>query len=177
MITNPYAAFLPRGFQAAAALEPEESWWSWRGHDVHIRRAQRPESSVRLLVVHGAGGHSGALWPLAAVLASRGIDVAAVDLPLMGGRRRPIRRRCATTTGSSCSSTSSMPNATVGRSTCSVRASEVSSPTKCRPGRPTSRPWPRPACSADAHGLYRKFGFGPADETAMVRVAGDLVAR
>lgn len=89
MITNPYAAFLPPGFQAAAALEPEQSSWSWRGHDVHIRRARRPESSARLLVVHGAGGHSGALWPLAAVLASRGIDVAAVDLPLYGRTTSP----------------------------------------------------------------------------------------
>jgi len=31
--------------------------------------------------------------------------------------------------------------------------------------------------TADAHGLYAKHGFGPADETAMVRPAGDLVGR
>ena len=31
--------------------------------------------------------------------------------------------------------------------------------------------------TADAHGLYAKHGFGPADETAMVRPAGDLVRR
>ncbi|WP_211233307.1 alpha/beta hydrolase [Brevibacterium album] len=37
-----------------------------------------------MLVIHGAGGHSGALWPLAALLAERGLDIAAVDLPLYG---------------------------------------------------------------------------------------------
>ncbi|MFT3942851.1 MAG: hypothetical protein QM705_03395 [Ancrocorticia sp.] len=42
------------------------------------------EASARVLVVHGAGGHSGALWPLAALLADAGVDVAAVDLPLYG---------------------------------------------------------------------------------------------
>lgn len=37
-----------------------------------------------MLVIHGAGGHSGALWPIAALLAERGLDIAAVDLPLYG---------------------------------------------------------------------------------------------
>ena len=42
-----------------------------------------------MLLVHGAGGHSGALWPIAALLASRGIDVSAVDLPLYGRTTSP----------------------------------------------------------------------------------------
>ena len=82
MTANPYASFLPPGRRSAAGLEPQETWWNWRGHKVHIARAHRPELSVRVLVIHGAGGHSGALWPLAALLAERGLDVAAVDLPL-----------------------------------------------------------------------------------------------
>ena len=40
-----------------------------------------------MLLVHGAGGHSGALWPIAALVASRGIDISAVDLPLYGRTR------------------------------------------------------------------------------------------
>lgn len=35
-------------------------------------------------MVHGAGAHSAALWPLAWLVAQQGIDVAAVDLPLYG---------------------------------------------------------------------------------------------
>lgn len=84
---TPYVAFLPAERQAAAGLPPEESWWSWRGHDVHVSRAPRTDAKVRLLVVHGAGGHSGALWPLAALLADQGLDVTAIDLPLYGRTR------------------------------------------------------------------------------------------
>lgn len=84
MTGNPYVAFLPEVRRAAASVPPEESWWSWEGHRVHIARARRAEAPSRLLLIHGAGGHSGALWPLAALLADRGIEVAAVDLPLYG---------------------------------------------------------------------------------------------
>ncbi|MBT2486381.1 MULTISPECIES: alpha/beta hydrolase [unclassified Microbacterium] len=89
MSASPYTAFLPLGRRSAAALEPEETWWHWQGHDVHIARARRADASARVLVVHGAGGHSGALWPMAALLAERGLDVAAVDLPLYGRTTSP----------------------------------------------------------------------------------------
>lgn len=89
MAANPYAAFLPAERRAAAELEPEETWWAWHGHNVHIARARRSDSSARVLVIHGAGGHSGALWPLAAQLAEHGVDIAAVDLPLYGRTTSP----------------------------------------------------------------------------------------
>lgn len=44
-----------------------------------------------MLVIHGSGGHSGALWPLAALIAEHGLDVAAVDLPLYGRTTSPDR--------------------------------------------------------------------------------------
>lgn len=81
---NPYAAFLPPEHRAAAATVPETTWWHWQGYDVHIARARRADASARLLVSHGAGGHSGTLWPIAALLADRGLDIAVVDLPLYG---------------------------------------------------------------------------------------------
>lgn len=89
MTASPYAAFLPPGRRSAAELEPEETWWSWKDHSVHIARARRRDASARVLVVHGAGGHSGALWPLAAQLAERGLDIAAIDLPLYGRTTSP----------------------------------------------------------------------------------------
>ncbi|HMR48980.1 MAG TPA: alpha/beta hydrolase [Arachnia sp.] len=84
-----YAALLPEARREAAAVAPESTWWQWRGHDVHVARAHRPKAPVRVLVVHGAGAHSAALWPLAALLAERGVDVAAVDLPLYGRTTSP----------------------------------------------------------------------------------------
>lgn len=82
----------------------QSTWWRWQDHQVHIARPAplaaplpgptdesagpclqgRARPPVRLLVIHGAGGHSEALWPLTSLLAAQGLDVAAVDLPLYG---------------------------------------------------------------------------------------------
>ena len=89
MSANPYLPFLPPRHRRAASLVPVSTWWRWRGHRVHVARASRPGAPARVLLVHGAGGHSGALWPIAALVASRGIDVSAVDLPLYGRTTSP----------------------------------------------------------------------------------------
>ena len=89
MLANPYVPFLPPHHQHAASLVPEPTWWRWHGHRVHIARASDPGAPARVLLVHGAGGHSGALWPITALMASRGIDVSAVDLPLYGRTTSP----------------------------------------------------------------------------------------
>lgn len=85
-----YAAFLPSA-RRAALVPPEVDGWEWRGHRVRLLRARDPEAGARLLVVHGAGAHGEALWPVASLLIGRGLDITAVDLPLYGGtvtRRR-----------------------------------------------------------------------------------------
>ena len=89
MPANPYVSFLPQHHRRAASLVPESTWWRWHGHRAHIARAPDPGAPARVLLVHGAGGHSGALWPIAALVASRGIDVCAVDLPLYGRTTSP----------------------------------------------------------------------------------------
>ncbi|OYN90495.1 alpha/beta hydrolase [Parenemella sanctibonifatiensis] len=89
MTASRYAAFLPPDRRPAAELAPEETWWSWRGHDIHIARARSSDAPARVLVIHGAGGHSEALWPIAALLADQGLDIAAVDLPLYGRTSSP----------------------------------------------------------------------------------------
>ena len=89
MLANPYVPFLPPHHQHAASLVPEPTWWRWHGHRVHIARASDPGAPARVLLVHGAGGHSGALWPITALMASHGIDVSAVDLPLYGRTTSP----------------------------------------------------------------------------------------
>lgn len=83
-----YAAFLTEPRRATVST-PESDWWVWRDHRVHLLRQRAPRASVRVLVVHGAGGHGAALWPLAAVAAhaladTMALDATAVDLPLYG---------------------------------------------------------------------------------------------
>lgn len=90
-----YADFLPVTPADPAAAEPVSTWFDWRGRRVHVARAPRPDAPVRLLGLHGAGGHAGALWPFAALAAGGGAEVAFPDLPLYGRtvERRPGRVR------------------------------------------------------------------------------------
>ena len=81
-----YAQFLPARYVNNLA-PPTSTWWQWRGVRVHISRAPVPEADVRMMLIHGGGGYSGALWPVAAVAAGSdvdGADVLAPDLPLYG---------------------------------------------------------------------------------------------
>jgi alpha-beta hydrolase superfamily lysophospholipase len=84
--TAEYLAFLPPHWRerALAVGEPQSTWWRWRDMRVHILSLPRPQARARLLVLHGAGGHSGALWPLAALADAAGYEAFAPDLPGYG---------------------------------------------------------------------------------------------
>lgn len=82
-----YVKFLPLDLQPDRALRPESTWWHWRGDDVHIERIVRPEARVRMLLIHGAGGHAAAVWPFATMAAGQGFEVAVPDLPGYGRTR------------------------------------------------------------------------------------------
>ncbi|MGP9649391.1 alpha/beta hydrolase [Glutamicibacter sp. AOP38-B1-38] len=78
-----YARFLPQA-RKDSLIPPVSEWWTWRKHLVHLLRLRDANAPVRVIVVHGAGAHGGALWPVVSMLAGRRIDLAAVDLPLYG---------------------------------------------------------------------------------------------
>lgn len=59
--------------------------------EIHLLTIPRPSACARLLVLHGAGGHSGALWPLAALADQLGYEVFAPDLPGYGLTKVPNR--------------------------------------------------------------------------------------
>lgn len=90
-----YAQHLPTRWWPRVDTDPESTWFDWRGHDVHVLRRRRTSAgsasrnapSVRLVLIHGAGGHSGALWPLASLVPDELADLAAPDLPLYGSTR------------------------------------------------------------------------------------------
>lgn len=84
VVTLDYARFLPEPLRDDARLPPTSTWWEWRSNVIHIARAERPDAATRVMIVHGAGGHSGALWPFASLAATYGSDVLAPDLPLYG---------------------------------------------------------------------------------------------
>ncbi|GAA5115499.1 alpha/beta hydrolase [Haloechinothrix salitolerans] len=80
-----YAAFLP----CATWSQPRSTWWDWRGRRVHIARSDNASADVRMIGIHGAGGYSGALWPLAALISGDDVELAFPDLPLYGGTIEP----------------------------------------------------------------------------------------
>jgi len=84
-----YAAFLPAKYRPAPQIEPVSTWWPWRGRRIHIARAPEPDAAVRVLVVHGGGGYSGALWPIAALAAREGLEILSPDMPLYGDTVEP----------------------------------------------------------------------------------------
>ncbi|MGE2723514.1 alpha/beta hydrolase [Mycolicibacterium pulveris] len=84
-----YASFLPAGHLPDPPIDPVSTWWSWRGRTVHVARGPRPDAAIRVMVIHGGGGYSGALWPIAAVAAREGVEVLAPDMPLYGDTVEP----------------------------------------------------------------------------------------
>lgn len=83
-----YAQFVPSAY-TTALTPPVSTWWPWRGRTVHIARGVVGDASVRAMIIHGGGGYSGALWPVAAAALGDGIDVFAPDLPLYGDTVEP----------------------------------------------------------------------------------------
>lgn len=82
MTSARYARFLPEKYRDFP--DPVTTTWEWHDTKVRIARAADDSASTKMLAVHGAGGHSGALWPLASLAATRGAEVLMPDLPLYG---------------------------------------------------------------------------------------------
>ncbi|WP_405166547.1 alpha/beta hydrolase [Nocardia sp. NBC_01499] len=79
-----YLAFLPDDLRPDPSLRPESTWWLWRGARIHVERVARPDDPVRMLLVHGGGGHAAVMWPFAAMAAQLGFEVLVPDLPGYG---------------------------------------------------------------------------------------------
>ena len=77
------------------------SIWRWRDSDVHVEHIGNPDAPVRMLLVHGAGGNSAAMWPYAAHLSKLGAHVTVPDLPGYGETTTAHPEQYATRTGSS----------------------------------------------------------------------------
>jgi alpha-beta hydrolase superfamily lysophospholipase len=68
---------------------PSESWWSWRGLDVHLDRLAAPDAAVKVIVLHGAGAYGRVMAPVAVLAQRYGYETVAPDLPGYGLTRVP----------------------------------------------------------------------------------------
>lgn len=80
--------FLPSSTHFSRHYHPDELWWSWKGHRVHLDVFPRPEASHRIILLHGVGTNGrqmsliagGPLW-------RKGYETIAIDLPGYGVTR------------------------------------------------------------------------------------------
>lgn len=77
-----YEKYIP-SLLGAAVLRSASSW-ERQDDKIHVEHVGDPEAPVRMLLVHGAGGNSAAMWPYAAHLSKLGTYVTVPDLPGYG---------------------------------------------------------------------------------------------
>lgn len=79
-----YQTFFPEEVRLGDDTTPEEEWLESNGVHLHIDRLPAPESLIKILFVHGAGGNGRLLAPYARMLQRNGYEVVSPDLPPYG---------------------------------------------------------------------------------------------
>ncbi|SKG69043.1 Lysophospholipase-like protein [Mycobacteroides abscessus subsp. bolletii] len=72
--------FLPERLRLDDSSAPDEDFWDWNGHTVHLDRYRNPDAPARVVLHHGVGTNGRQMsLILGAPLAQRGFDVVALD--------------------------------------------------------------------------------------------------
>jgi alpha-beta hydrolase superfamily lysophospholipase len=78
-------AFLPPDFQWNDRQLPQEEWWNWHGHRLHLDTYRNPQAKVKVILFHGVGTNGRQMsMILGEPLARRGYETIAVDMPEYG---------------------------------------------------------------------------------------------
>ncbi|MFK2930649.1 alpha/beta fold hydrolase [Dyella agri] len=77
--------FLPPDFQWTADQLPQEEWWNWNGHRLHLDTYRNAQAGVKVILFHGVGTNGRQMsMILGEPLARRGYETIAVDMPGYG---------------------------------------------------------------------------------------------
>jgi pimeloyl-ACP methyl ester carboxylesterase len=77
--------YLPPEFQWGEGQRPEEEWWNWNGHRIHLDTYRNPGARVKVILFHGVGTNGRQMSMIVgAPLARRGYETIAVDMPEYG---------------------------------------------------------------------------------------------
>jgi pimeloyl-ACP methyl ester carboxylesterase len=72
--------FLPERLRLTDADAPQEEFWNWRGHQVHLDRYPNPHAPAKVVLHHGVGTNGRQMsLILGAPLAKRGFETVALD--------------------------------------------------------------------------------------------------
>jgi alpha-beta hydrolase superfamily lysophospholipase len=78
-------SFLPRDYQLQPDQEPQEEWWTWCGHRIHLDRFVNPNAKARVILFHGVGTNGRQMSTiLGAPLFRSGFETVATDMPGYG---------------------------------------------------------------------------------------------
>ncbi|KWB41687.1 lysophospholipase [Burkholderia cepacia] len=89
-------SFLPMEFQLMPTEEPQEEWWSWGAHRIHLDCYRNASAPLKVILFHGVGTNGRQMSTIiGAPLARRGFETIAIDMPEYGltqvGRGKPVR--------------------------------------------------------------------------------------
>lgn len=77
--------FLPSSYQLSADSVPEETYWDWEGHRIHLDRYRNNSAPARVILFHGVGTNGRQMMTiLGRPLAQTGFETAALDMPGYG---------------------------------------------------------------------------------------------
>lgn len=79
-----YQRFFPEELQMNEDNLPTEEWWHWNDYRIHLDRMSAPESRLKVIFIHGAGGNGRLFALFARMLRMDGYDVVSPDLPPYG---------------------------------------------------------------------------------------------
>ncbi|RIX51575.1 alpha/beta hydrolase [Paenibacillus nanensis] len=79
-----YQKFFPEELRLNENCLPTEEWWDWNDIRVHLDRMSVPDSKIKVILIHGAGGNGRMLAPYGRMLQINGYDVLSPDLPPYG---------------------------------------------------------------------------------------------
>lgn len=80
--------FLPERLRFNDTFHPQEDWWQWHGHDVHLDRFDNASAPALVILLHGVGTNGRQMSLVAGgPLARKGFAVVALDLPGYGMTR------------------------------------------------------------------------------------------
>lgn len=77
--------FLPAEYRLGPGSVPDEEWWNWRGHRIHLDRFPKPDAAIKVILFHGVGTNGRQMSTiLGAPLARSGFETVATDMPGYG---------------------------------------------------------------------------------------------
>lgn len=84
-----YNDFLPEELQYKNNKLPIEEYWKWKDFNIHLDRMKNPNSPLKIIILHGAGGNGRVVGLLGNFLHPLGYEYVAPDLIGYGLTKNP----------------------------------------------------------------------------------------